>query len=187
MAGHSAVRRFGFNGLAIWRHQYRCHQAQGAKALCHGIGLDVTIIVFTGPDEFAAPLHRCGNHVTTGEKMSVEQLTQQVRAVVPKLDEISWASGQPLLLTEVGYKSTMTGLSQPWKWPSEAEQVDLELQAQAYRGVFQGFAQKSHFLGLFWWNWLSQPLPDQKFDVDFTPQGKPAQSVMKEFWGPQQN
>ena len=112
----------------------------------------------------------------------IETLLQRVREVHPAIDELSWASGKPLLLTEVGYKSTADGLVQPWTWPDEGDPVDLESQRRAYRAILQGFEGRSDFSGLFWWNWLTDPEPDRRFDVDFTPQGKPAQQEIEAHW-----
>ena len=35
---------------------------------------------------------------------------------------------------------------------------------------------------MFWWNWLTEPYPGDKFRHGFTPQGKPAEEVIREFW-----
>ncbi len=63
VAGNRAVRGFGFDGLAIGRHQHAGHQAKRAEALRNHIGLDVAVVVLAGPHELAAPLERSGDHV----------------------------------------------------------------------------------------------------------------------------
>ena len=63
VAGHGAVGGFGLNGLAIGRHQHRCHQAQRSKALRHNVRLHITIIVFACPDKPTLGFNGHGNHV----------------------------------------------------------------------------------------------------------------------------
>ena len=63
MARDRSVRGLGFHDLAIGRHQLRCHQAQRAETLGHGVGLHVAVVVLAGPDIAARPLHRRRDHV----------------------------------------------------------------------------------------------------------------------------
>jgi hypothetical protein len=63
VAGHRAVRGFGFHGLAVRRHQHRGHQAERAEALRHRVGLHVAVVVLAGPDIAAGPFQACRDHV----------------------------------------------------------------------------------------------------------------------------
>ena len=63
MTCHRAMCRFGFHRFAIGRQQHGCHQAERAKALRYRIGLHIAIIIFTGPDKFAVPFQRGGDHI----------------------------------------------------------------------------------------------------------------------------
>ena len=60
---HGAVRRFGFDRLAVRRHQHGGHQAERAVALGDGVGLHVAVVVLAGPQIAAVPLQVGGDHV----------------------------------------------------------------------------------------------------------------------------
>ena len=63
MAGHSAVRGFGFQRFAIRRHQHRSHQPQRTKALRHRVRLNVTVVILAGPHKGAVPFQRRRHHI----------------------------------------------------------------------------------------------------------------------------
>ena len=63
VAGHGAVRRFGFHRLAVRSDQHRGHQPQRAEALRDGVRLHVAVVVLAGPYEAAVPFQRRSDHV----------------------------------------------------------------------------------------------------------------------------
>ena len=63
MPGHRSMSGFGFDGPAVRGHQYRGHQPQRPEALCHGVGLNIAVVVLAGPDVPAFPLQRGRHHV----------------------------------------------------------------------------------------------------------------------------
>ncbi|MCY1300304.1 hypothetical protein D9M70_498650 [compost metagenome] len=54
---------FGFDRLAIRRHQNRGHQAERAEALGDDVRLHVAVVVLARPDVTAGPLQSGGDHV----------------------------------------------------------------------------------------------------------------------------
>ncbi|AFT99004.1 NADP-dependent isocitrate dehydrogenase [Nocardia brasiliensis ATCC 700358] len=61
--GDGAVRGLRLTGLAVRGQQHRRHQAERTEALGHGVGLHIAVVVLTGPDVTALPLHGGGDHV----------------------------------------------------------------------------------------------------------------------------
>ncbi|MFQ5653477.1 MAG: hypothetical protein ACE5GW_01955, partial [Planctomycetota bacterium] len=112
--------------------------------------------------------------LSDAEKPSRKDLRNGLGAILPRLEKLSRRHRRLLLLTEVGYKSTPGALKEPWVWPETGSAPDLELQASAYTAVFEAFHGRPWCAGMFWWNWLTEPTPPEKFLHDFTPQGKPA-------------
>lgn len=119
----------------------------------------------------------------------VETTSTDVDAIVSGLTpptrdlaELSYFLSRPVLLTEVGYRSTANALAEPWRWPDANETPDQRRQAAAYCAVLTIFDEQPWCAGLIWWNWLTDPEPEAKFDVDFTPQGKEAEAVIREWW-----
>src|SRR5581483_10746570 len=50
VAGDGAVRRLGFDRLAVRRHQHRGHHAERAETLGQRVGLHVAVVILGGPD-----------------------------------------------------------------------------------------------------------------------------------------
>jgi hypothetical protein len=87
-----------------------------------------------------------------------------------------------VLFTEIGYKSHTGSTEFPWEWGITGT-VDTTLQAEAYTAAFEQFKNETWFDGFYWWKW--HPASDQsERTLDFTPQGKPAQEVLKTEWQP---
>ena len=63
MAGDCAVGSFGLDCLSVRRQKHGGHQPERSESLRDNVGLDVTIIVFAGPDIAARPFERRCDHV----------------------------------------------------------------------------------------------------------------------------
>ncbi len=113
---------------------------------------------------------------------SLDELRRGLEAPAANLAALAELYGKPILLTEVGFKSTPGACHKPWVWPEPGSPPDYDLQARAYRAILEVFTTKPWFAGLYWWNWLARPEPGHKFRHDFTPQGKPAEAVLREYW-----
>lgn len=114
----------------------------------------------------------------------------------PALDELksAWAShrdilaglasrwNKPVVLTEIGYRSISGTASHPWDWQIQGT-IDLEEQATAYQAVKETFEGLSWFAGLFWWSWGTDPYEGGPCDVNFTPHDKPAEAVVRSWYG----
>ncbi|NOY70894.1 MAG: hypothetical protein GXP14_00720 [Gammaproteobacteria bacterium] len=122
--------------------------------------------------------------LSESENPSLDELRNGIAPIVADLQDLAMIYQRPLLLTEVGYKSAQGTTREPWQWPNPDATPDSEIQARAYRAILDSFSEQSEwFSGLFWWNWLTEPEPGQKFQNGFTPQGKKAEKVLGEYWG----
>jgi hypothetical protein len=95
-----------------------------------------------------------------------------------------WAErvGKPVLLTEIGYRSARNAGRSPFEWqlqqpPSPAQQALL------YRAALGSFWREPWLAGFYWWQWDVEPPRDPARDTGYTPQGKPAWSVLREYYG----
>ncbi len=118
---------------------------------------------------------------------SLEELKTRVQEIAEQLFEVAAFARKPLLLTECGYRSVRGSTVKPWVWPKDDPDsvADAALQARVYRAVLEVFSSQplERFSGLFWWNWLTLPDPNPGLSAKiFTPQGKPAEKVIREFW-----
>ena len=93
-------------------------------------------------------------------------------------------TGRPILFTELGYRSIDYAAKAPWRWPQRNERhapPDTLLQARCYTAFFQTFADAEWFSGAILWKW--HPMPESRRPVSFTPQHKPAETVIRRWFG----
>ena len=112
-------------------------------------------------------------------RVGVRNVRDQLRAVAER-------EGKPLLLTEVGIKSTFDATVRPWEWPRPDDAIDVALQARAYRVLLEELPESPWLCGRFWWNWVAlDVIPAEPAARLFTPQGKPAAEELRRAWRPE--
>jgi hypothetical protein len=96
-------------------------------------------------------------------------------------DLLPWLREQdkPLLLTEVGWTSMDNAAREPWDYTT-GDPIDLELQARLYRGFFHAWQDVPELGGYSIWEW--PPGDGGPTDRGYTPEGKPAEQVLREQW-----
>ncbi len=99
----------------------------------------------------------------------------------------SWRTSRALtdkqvLFTEVGYQSA-DGSAQSPAGVSGPPTIDLAEQADAYHALLSVMHTKSWWDGAFWWSWDTNPYAGGTNDAGFTPQHKPAQTILQQFYG----
>jgi hypothetical protein len=91
---------------------------------------------------------------------------------------------KPVLLTEIGYRSYHGCTIQPWdSWV--VSDVDMEEQANAYEAAFRQLYHQPWLHGIFWWTWLPNRFESGPCDTGFTPYLKPAENVLRRWYGGQ--
>lgn len=88
---------------------------------------------------------------------------------------------KPILVTEVGWKSIDGAAIQPEG--SYSDSLDLQEQSDLYQAFFEFWGLKNYFSGVHFWDWWPEPNRGGVEDKDFTPQDKPAESIIKKFFG----
>lgn len=114
------------------------------------------------------------------ENPSVETLSKGWQPWKAKLKEVSKNKKRPILFTEFGYRSMDFTGKKPWLVDRNQTDVNLEAQARATQVLFDEFWSESWFAGGFVWKWFMQH--DEvggHEDNRFTPQNKPAESVIR--------
>lgn len=87
--------------------------------------------------------------------------------------------GKPLLITEIGYPSLDGAAVHPWDYTSTAK-VDLEEQRRCYQAFADAWANEATLAGVFFWVWYGD---GGKQDRGYTPRGKPAEKVVRAWFG----
>jgi hypothetical protein len=90
-------------------------------------------------------------------------------------------AGRPhaLWLTEVGYVSRDGAAVHPWDYTRKTR-LDLEEQRRCYQALKETWTNSSALDGIFFWNWFGKGGPQ---DGGYTPKGKPAEAVLREWYG----
>lgn len=85
--------------------------------------------------------------------------------------------------TEVGYTSRDYALRDPGSAFTLNTGYNAVVQANAYQAMFEYWNNFSYVQGVSLWDWKSNPGAGGEGDVDYTPQNKPAQQVMRQWFG----
>lgn len=103
-------------------------------------------------------------------------------AHIDELRALAQREGRPVIFTEVGYRSVPYAAEEPWRWPARDEQVrpDYRLQADLFRAFFESTWDQPWFDGAIIWKMYPEDgRRSRGRELDFTPQGKPAEDVVR--------
>jgi len=110
------------------------------------------------------------------------QLQLGVESALDRIDEVARRNGKRVLITEVGFTSSPT----PWVKPYERNwrsAPDEEAQVRCYRAFVRGLAGRSAYAGVYWWKWPSFLEYGGPRHSGYTPNGKKAELVVREWLG----
>jgi len=114
---------------------------------------------------------------------TVEQLKQGWQPWKEKIRILSKELDRPILFTEFGYRSMDYTAKKPWLVDYNEERVNLDAQVNAKKAIFEEFWREEWFAGGFVWKWfIAHEKVGGHNDNRFTPQNKPAQEVIKDFY-----
>jgi len=114
---------------------------------------------------------------------SEEQLKLGWQPWKTKIKALSKAKNKPVLFTEFGYRSMDYTAKKPWLTDRNDESINLEGQANATKIILEEFWTEDWFAGGYIWKWFKHHAKaGGAKDNRFTPQNKPAQDVMSDFY-----
>lgn len=123
----------------------------------------------------------CYYPLSKKDKPSKTELKRNFAEVLEKAEKVSKKYGKPLVFTEVGFRS----VANSWKNPHaevDGRPYDPECQRVCYEVLFEGIAGKPWIKGLFIWKWPSYLDHNEENPVGFTPNGKPAERVVRQWF-----
>lgn len=195
-------------------HYAQLAQTYGADQFCVGTELDATqsrvaewrsVIagvrgLFTGPITYAA---NHGSEISITWWDSVDfigvdayypltfrrdpSLAELKLAWLPRravLKTLSAYWGKPILFTEIGYRSQDGANQHPWDFQAGGT-IDLQEQADLYQAALESVFSRSWFAGEYWWTWETSPAQGGPTDMGYSPHGKPAEAVLRAWYGVQ--
>jgi hypothetical protein len=106
-------------------------------------------------------------------KEAFERQKEKIKQIVDRFQK-------PIVFTEIGYTAAKnSGMS------SEADSssgYNEELQKECYKLALETYWNEPWFSGMYWWKWFSDPT-DHGTDADtFSPHGRPAEAIMKQWY-----
>jgi len=114
---------------------------------------------------------------------SLEELIRNWKSPLESIERIHNKYNKPVMFTEIGYRNDAQAAIEPWSWPRNLKDVPIsdEMQALCYQAFFQAAWNKNWLAGVYFWKWFPHGSGRQD-QTDFTPQGKPAEKIMKTYF-----
>lgn len=101
----------------------------------------------------------------------------------PKIEALHQKTKKPVLFTEYGYRSVDYSGKRPWDFSREMKTVNMEAQENGLKAIYDEFWSEDWFAGGFLWKWFDRhdKVGGAK-NAQFTPQNKPAEKLVREFY-----
>ncbi len=100
-----------------------------------------------------------------------------------RLDSLHRQTGKPILFTEYGYRSVARAAGAQWEIPDSRVHggaPNFEAQSHALEAFYRTYWPQPWVAGGFLWKWYGSPA--QAHPTDYSPEGKPAQDVVRHFY-----
>jgi hypothetical protein len=112
--------------------------------------------------------------------VSVDEIKRRWSAI--QKDLFAWQSTvhKPILLLEAGWCSLANASYEPWDYTRVELALDLDVQKRLYQGFYESWWGKPQSAGFLMWEWTPES-PGGSEDKGYTPRGKPAAEVMRDW------
>jgi hypothetical protein len=113
---------------------------------------------------------------------SVDELVEAWRPIKREILDWQERMARPLLFTEVGWASQPGCSIEAWNYyrHTEPSAEGLEEQRRCYEAFARVWADTPQLAGTVWWEWTDQP--GGPADFGYTPKGKPAEQVLRDWF-----
>ncbi len=119
--------------------------------------------------------------LSTNKTPSVSDYKKGWKKFSGELKKLSDRHNKKILFTEYGYRNVDYAAAEPWK-EKEGGRNDVA-QANGIQALFETFASENWFAGGYLWKWyIDKPHNRKQHEIDFTPQNKPAEEVLKSWY-----
>ncbi|MBN2392007.1 MAG: hypothetical protein JXR84_14865 [Anaerolineae bacterium] len=103
-------------------------------------------------------------------------------APISFLENLAEEWDRQIIFTEIGYRSIDGAGMAPWAYEGNPA-LDLQEQADLYQAFFETVYPQDWFAGVFLWSWDTNPMQGGPCDRGYSPLDKPAEIVLREFFG----
>lgn len=98
------------------------------------------------------------------------------------LENLAEKYDKPVLFTEYGYRSVDFALKEPWNSGRNISQYNHNLQARGLKILYEEIWGENWFAGGFLWKWHQHENSGGLDNNRFTPQNKPAENTVREYY-----
>ena len=121
-------------------------------------------------------------YYTLGEtnKVTKKEIEQTWAGIRKSILDYAKSIKKPVVMMEVGWCSQANQAKAPWDYTQESEPIDLDLQKRLYEAYFETWYGRNGFGGFMLWAWAPNASGPQ--DRGYTPEGKPAEGVVREWF-----
>ena len=116
--------------------------------------------------------------LTDKKDPTLDELKQAWTRIANAIEAWALSVNKPVVFTEIGYRSGDGNNIDPSIWAAKLN-IDLKEQSDCYSAALETLWNRPWFYGFYWWIWESDPDKGGLNDTDFTPQNKPAESIVK--------
>lgn len=119
----------------------------------------------------------------SGEKSpSITELRKGWKKHKTSIENVQQIHQKPVIFTEYGYRSVDYTAKEPWNFNHSA-QTNMKAQENALKALFDEFWEEPWFAGGFLWKWFDNHSKVGGLkDNQFTPQNKPAEALISDFY-----
>jgi hypothetical protein len=110
---------------------------------------------------------------------SVDHIVERWREIQKDLLAFQKDVGKPIMFLEIGWFSQANVAYEPWDYTQDDQPVDIDLQRNLYEGFFRAWYGDPRLGGFSVWEW--PPGDGGPEDRGYTPEGKPAEKVLREW------
>jgi hypothetical protein len=121
--------------------------------------------------------------LTLSNQPTLEQMKLGLQPAVFLLDQLAARWQMPVIFTEVGYMSVDGSNRLPGHWQLDGP-TDPQEQADSYQAIFEVFNGKSWWKGVYWWSLDTNPNQGGLADRSYSPHGKPAEDILRQYFRP---
>jgi hypothetical protein len=120
-----------------------------------------------------------GTHVQKNQA-TVEQINHRWSELRSAILGFSHKIHKPVIMLEVGWCSIGNAVTEPWDYTQTTEPLDLDVQRRLYESYFESWHGQKGFAGFMLWAWTPNASGPQ--DRGYTPEGKPAEDVVRNWF-----